>query len=476
MRERCGSRAAARTPATRRPKRRRACGWPASTCARSSSRSIRSGCARCWSSRCCSAATATRCASPRRCRAASGWAACGTTGSRVAPVPGKRETALVLERVIPDLDALSLPTFDEAERSVLADDIKELEFAYFGRDRGAAYDVAPTWREPLGRPAAAADPDPRRRQAARGRRRGRRSSSRRARRRKPDAAPGTPCACSAWAYDDAAAPRARAAARPRAARHRAHHRALDHDHAHGDRQRLRVRDAQRGAVRAQRAFARAGARGGRRRRRAHGVRARAPALPGGLDSPTGSRTRGATATSQIVASAVDESAKIDLNAAPETLLKGLIEKVGGADPEATARIVDAIQDWRDADDLRRPNGAEEADYKMAGLQQKPANMPFETVSELARVLGMTPAIYARVVGSVDRELAATRHQRDDGVARRAARVAQRDARGRRRVPHAARGGAGGEAAGPAVSARRPASARARCPSGASAPRRACPMV
>ena len=64
----------------------------------------------------------------------------------VAPVPGKRETALVLERVIPDLDALSLPTFDDAERSVLADDIKEVEFSYFGRDRGASYDVAPTWR------------------------------------------------------------------------------------------------------------------------------------------------------------------------------------------------------------------------------------------------------------------------------------------------------------------------------------------
>ena len=103
---------------------------------------------------------------------------------------------------------------------------------------------------------------------------------------------------------------------------------------------------------------------------------------------------------QIVASAVDESAKIDLNSAPDTLLKGLIEKVGGADPDATAKIVDAIFDWRDPDDVRRPNGAEEADYKMAGLKQKPANMPFETVSELARVMGMTPAIYARVAGSV----------------------------------------------------------------------------
>ena len=64
----------------------------------------------------------------------------------IAPVPGKRETALVLERMIPDLDALAMPAFEDAERSVLADDIKEVEFSYFGRDRGAAYDVAPTWR------------------------------------------------------------------------------------------------------------------------------------------------------------------------------------------------------------------------------------------------------------------------------------------------------------------------------------------
>ncbi len=137
---------------------------------------------------------------------------------------------------------------------------------------------------------------------------------------------------------------------------------------------------------------------------------------------------------QIVASAVDESAKIDLNSAPDTLLKGLIEKVGGADPEATARIVDAIQDWRDTDDVRRPNGAEDADYRMAGLKQKPANMPFETVSELARVLGMTPGDLRARRRQRHRELAAARHQRDDGVARRAARAAERDARGRRRLP------------------------------------------
>ena len=102
----------------------------------------------------------------------------------------------------------------------------------------------------------------------------------------------------------------------------------------------------------------------------------------------------------IVATAVDESTRIDLNAAPDALLKGLLEHVAGTDPETTARIVDAIQDWRDPDDARRPNGAEEADYRQAGLKQKPANAPFETVSEVSRVLGVTPAIYARIADSL----------------------------------------------------------------------------
>jgi len=102
----------------------------------------------------------------------------------------------------------------------------------------------------------------------------------------------------------------------------------------------------------------------------------------------------------IETTAVDESTRIDLNAAPELLLKGLFSQVAGADPDVTAKIVDAIQDWRDPDDIKRPNGAEEADYRQAGLKQKPANAPFETVGELSRVMGVTPAIYARVADSL----------------------------------------------------------------------------
>lgn len=64
----------------------------------------------------------------------------------IAQVPGKRETALVLDRVIPDVDALDMPNFNEAERSVLADDVKALKISYLGRDKGSSLDVAPTWR------------------------------------------------------------------------------------------------------------------------------------------------------------------------------------------------------------------------------------------------------------------------------------------------------------------------------------------
>jgi general secretion pathway protein K len=98
----------------------------------------------------------------------------------------------------------------------------------------------------------------------------------------------------------------------------------------------------------------------------------------------------------VAANAIDESGKIDLNSASDALLKGLFQSAGGLDADAAQRFVDVIDDWKDADDLRRPNGAEAADYQAAGLSYKPANAPFENVAELQRVLGMTPTLYAAV--------------------------------------------------------------------------------
>jgi general secretion pathway protein K len=102
----------------------------------------------------------------------------------------------------------------------------------------------------------------------------------------------------------------------------------------------------------------------------------------------------------IASTAVDESALIDLNSAADPLLKGLLENVGGLDPDASERVLEAILDWRDADDLKRPNGAEADDYRAAGLKYVPTNSRFESVGELQRVLGVTPALMARIGGSL----------------------------------------------------------------------------
>ena len=98
--------------------------------------------------------------------------------------------------------------------------------------------------------------------------------------------------------------------------------------------------------------------------------------------------------------AQDEASRIDLNTASDPLLKGLLQNVGGLDSFAADSVLAAILDWRDADDLKRPNGAEEPDYRAAGKTYKPANAPFDSVGELARVLGVTPALVARIADSL----------------------------------------------------------------------------
>lgn len=95
----------------------------------------------------------------------------------------------------------------------------------------------------------------------------------------------------------------------------------------------------------------------------------------------------------------DESAKIDINTAADPLLRGLLLSVGLKEDEAT-RLLDAILDWRDPDSLKRPQGAEEPDYRAAGLAYKPANAPFQAIEELQLVLGMRPDLFRRLAPSI----------------------------------------------------------------------------
>jgi general secretion pathway protein K len=95
----------------------------------------------------------------------------------------------------------------------------------------------------------------------------------------------------------------------------------------------------------------------------------------------------------------DESAKIDINTASDPLIRGLLVSSGLNDEEAN-RVLDAILDWRDPDSLKRPNGAEEQDYRAAGLTYLPANSQFQAIEELQLVLGMRPDLYRRLAASI----------------------------------------------------------------------------
>ncbi|MEW6188420.1 MAG: hypothetical protein AB1585_22105 [Thermodesulfobacteriota bacterium] len=84
----------------------------------------------------------------------------------------------------------------------------------------------------------------------------------------------------------------------------------------------------------------------------------------------------------------DESGKLDLNTAPERLLRALIRSLVSQETEADS-IMDSIQDWRDGDDLHRLLGAESDYYQSLPQPYKAKNADFETLEELSLVKGVT---------------------------------------------------------------------------------------
>lgn len=95
----------------------------------------------------------------------------------------------------------------------------------------------------------------------------------------------------------------------------------------------------------------------------------------------------------------DEAGKVDINAASNALLQALALSAG-VTPDQAQAIADAIEDWRDTDDLRRANGAESEDYRTAGKSYGPTNRRFENVEELQLVLGVTQPVYERLAERV----------------------------------------------------------------------------
>ncbi len=97
---------------------------------------------------------------------------------------------------------------------------------------------------------------------------------------------------------------------------------------------------------------------------------------------------------QIVVKIIDESGKIDINNLNDLsgiILQNLLINAGVSEQEASV-IVDSILDWKDADDLRRLNGAESDYYMSLPNTYKAKNEKLDTLEELLLVKGMKPDI------------------------------------------------------------------------------------
>jgi general secretion pathway protein K len=88
----------------------------------------------------------------------------------------------------------------------------------------------------------------------------------------------------------------------------------------------------------------------------------------------------------------NESGKVNLNRADESLLLMMLSRFEIADAEKNI-IVDSIMDWRDEDDLHRVSGAENEYYLSLPKPYKCKNGDFTSVDELLFVRGVTPEIF-----------------------------------------------------------------------------------
>jgi|HubBroStandDraft_1064217.scaffolds.fasta_scaffold00150_29 general secretion pathway protein K len=90
---------------------------------------------------------------------------------------------------------------------------------------------------------------------------------------------------------------------------------------------------------------------------------------------------------------LSDAGKINPNIASPDLLASLLRVLGVEGDQANA-LASAIADWREPGDQPRPDGAKAPQYRAAGLDYGPPNSSFESLDEIGRVLGMTPALLA----------------------------------------------------------------------------------
>jgi general secretion pathway protein K len=88
----------------------------------------------------------------------------------------------------------------------------------------------------------------------------------------------------------------------------------------------------------------------------------------------------------------DEEARLNLNSGLPDRLEKLLNALG-VDKQQRDIIVDSLEDWRDANDTHRTNGAESDEYLRLPVPYRARNANLQDVAELLQIKGITPELY-----------------------------------------------------------------------------------
>jgi general secretion pathway protein K len=99
--------------------------------------------------------------------------------------------------------------------------------------------------------------------------------------------------------------------------------------------------------------------------------------------------------SSITVRIAPEDDRVNPNIASAQLLQALLAQLG-TDAATAATLADSIVRWRRSGGTPAWLRAETARYRAAGREYAPSGLPFRRVSDLGAVLGMSPALLARV--------------------------------------------------------------------------------
>ena len=91
----------------------------------------------------------------------------------------------------------------------------------------------------------------------------------------------------------------------------------------------------------------------------------------------------------------DTRGLIDLNTVDAVLLDKILTAIGVDEPQRSG-LIGATLDWRDKDSLKHDNGAEDDDYRLAGMQWGVRDGSFTSIEEYRYVLGMTNRIFEQL--------------------------------------------------------------------------------